>query len=152
MYSEYALYDIVWTLEIYAQCNPVLKARQQEVGLLMENSLVFPLVEMERVGFKTNKEYLETCRQNLKDYIIARRKKLFEVTQKEFAIGQHETIKNLLVDDFNVTISATNANELDLVLSNLIIENPDNPAITVIKLIQELRTLEKWYSAYILDS
>lgn len=146
---KYALYDIVWTLEIYAQCAPVLKARQQEVGLNMENSLVFPLVEMERVGFKTNKEYLENCRLNLKQYIQARRKKLFEVTQKEFSIGQHETIKNLLIDDFNVNIAATNANELDLVLSNLIIENPDNPAITVIKLIQELRTLEKWYSAYI---
>lgn len=146
---KYAIYDIVWTLEIYAQCAPVIKARQQEAGLALENSLIFPLIEMERVGFKTNKAYLEECKKNLKNYIIQQRNKLFELTQKEFTIGQHETIKNILINDFNVTINATNASELDLVLSNLIIENKDNPAVRVIQLIQELRTLEKWYSAYI---
>lgn len=146
---KYAQYDIVWTLEIYSLCAPVIKARQQEKAIEMENSLIFPLVEMERVGFKTDKAYLQQCRINLKNYIIAQRKKLFELTQKEFSIGQHEVVKELLINDFNVEITATNASELDLVLSNLIIENKDNPAIRVIQLIQELRTLEKWYSAYI---
>lgn len=146
---KYALYDIVWTLEIYAQCAPVIKARQQEIAIKMEDDLIYPLIEMERVGFKTDKAYLAECRTNLKNYIIQQRKKLFEITQKEFSIGQHEMIKNILTDDFNVELTATNAGELDLVLSNLIIENKDDPAITVIKLIQELRTLEKWYSAYI---
>lgn len=146
---RYAMYDIVWTLEIYAQTAPVIKARHQEVAIKMETDLVFPLVEMERVGFKTDKAYLENCRVNLKAYIIQQRKKLYELTQKEFSIGQHEVIRTILTEDFNVNIEATNATELDLVLSNLIIENKDNPAIKVIQLIQELRTLEKWYSAYI---
>ena len=146
---KYALYDIVWTLEIYAQTAPVIRARKQEAAIKIESDLIFPLVEMERVGFKTDKKYLEECRINLKAYIIQQRKKLFELTQKEFSIGQHEVIKNILTEDFNVNIGATNATELDLVLSNLIIENKDNPAIKVIQLIQELRTLEKWYSAYI---
>ena len=146
---KYALYDIVWTLEIYAQCAPVVKARQQEIGVIMEEKLIFPLIEMERVGFKTNKTYLENCRKNLKEYIKERRIQLFNLTQKEFSIGQHELIKTILINDFNVNIETTNAAELDLTLSNLIIENKDNPAIKVIQLIQELRTLEKWYSAYI---
>ena len=146
---RYALYDIVWTLEIYAQTAPVIRARQQETAIKMETDLVFPLVEMERVGFKTDKEYLDKSRINLKQYILQQRKKLFELTQKEFSIGQHEVIKEILTQDFNVNTTATNATELDLVLSNLIIENKDNPAIKVIQLIQELRTLEKWYSAYI---
>ena len=146
---SYALYDIVWTLEIYALCNPVIVNREQQVAVKMESDLIFPLIEMERVGFKTNKEYLEDCRVNLKEYIQQRRKLLFELTQKEFTIGQHETIKEILINDFNVNITATNATELDLTLSNLIINDKDNPAIQVIKLIQELRTLEKWYSAYI---
>lgn len=146
---KYALYDIVWTLEIFAQCAPVIAARQQDIAIKMENDLIIPLVEMERVGFKTDKPYLEECRLKLKNYIIQQRKKLFELTQKEFAIGQHEVIRTILINDFNVDITATNATELDLVLSNLIIENKENPAIRVIQLIQELRTLEKWYSAYI---
>ena len=146
---KYALYDIVWTLEIYAQTAPVIRARQQEVAIKMESELIFPLVDMERVGFKTNKAYLEQCRTDLKAYIIQQRKKLFELTQKEFAIGQHETIREILTEDFNVNLTATNATEMDLILSNLIIADKENPAIKVIQLIQELRTLEKWYSAYI---
>ena len=146
---KYALYDIVWTLECYALCAPVIKARQQELAIKMESDLIYPLVEMERVGFKTNKRYLEDCRKNLKNYIQSQRTKLFNLTQKEFAIGQHETIKNILINDFDVNIEATNATELDLTLSNLIINDNENPAIEVIKLLQELRTLEKWYSAYI---
>lgn len=146
---KYALYDIVWTLEIYAQTAPVIKTRHQETAIKMETDLVFPLVEMERVGFKTDKQYLEDCRINMKAYIIQQRKKLFELTHREFSIGQHEVVKEILTEDFNVKITATNATELDLVLSNLIIENKSNPAIKVIQLIQELRTLEKWYSAYI---
>jgi DNA polymerase-1 len=66
---KYALYDIVWTLECYALCAPVIKARQQELAIKMESDLIYPLVEMERVGFKTDKKYLENCRQNLKAYI-----------------------------------------------------------------------------------
>lgn len=146
---KYALYDIVWTLEIYAQCAPVIKARHQEIAIKMENDLIYPLVEMERVGFKTDKTYLENCRIKLKAYIQKQRQKLFELTQKEFSIGQHEVVRTILTEDFNVNISATNATELDLVLSNLIIADKTNPAIKVIQLIQELRTLEKWYSAYI---
>lgn len=146
---KYALYDIVWTLEIYAQCAPVIIARQQETAINIENSLIYPLIEMERVGFKTDKIYLENCRINMKKYIIQQRNKLFELTQKEFAIGQHAIIKNILMNDFDLDIPATNANVLDLTLSNLIIQNKEHPAIPVIKLIQELRTLEKWYSAYI---
>lgn len=146
---KYALYDIVWTLEIYAQTAPVICARQQEHAIKIESDLIYPLIEMERVGFKINKNYLEDCRLNLKQYILERRQKLFELTQRNFTIGQHEIIKNILINDFNIDIKATNATELDLVLSNLLINDKENPAIKVIQLIQELRTLEKWYSAYI---
>lgn len=146
---KYALYDIVWTLEVYAQTEPVIRARGQEKAVKIESDLIYPLVEMERVGFKIDKVYLESCRQKLKSYIIQQRQKLFELTQRQFTIGQHAVVKDILTTDFNVEINATNATELDLLLSNLIIENKDNPAIKVIKLIQELRTLEKWYSAYI---
>ena len=146
---KYSLYDIVLVLETYAQCEPIVRARQQESAIKIENDLIFPLLEMERVGFKTDKKYLENCRIKMKEYIKQQRTKLYNLTQIQFTIGQHEVVKNILINDFNVNILSTNATELDLVLSNLIIEEPNNPAIKVIQLIQELRTLEKWYSAYI---
>jgi DNA polymerase-1 len=147
---KYAHYDIIFTLEVYLKLAPIVEARGNMKGIEFENSLIMPLFEMERVGFCTDKEYLETCRINMKSYIKERRAKLFELTGQTFTIGQHELVKNLLINDFGVNITTTNADELDLKLSDLIRENPEHPAIEFIKLIQELRTLEKWYSTYII--
>ena len=147
---KYAHLDIVYMLELEELTREAIEARQQWHAVEIEESLIIPLYEMERVGFKTDKEYLETARVNLKNYIIAQRNELLELTQRDFAIGQHAVVKEILANDFNVNISSTNAAELDLIISNLIIANPDDPAIKVIKIIQELRTLEKWYSVYIM--
>ena len=147
---KYAHYDIIYMLEIEELTRDVIEARQQWTAVQIEESLILPLYEMERVGFKTDIGYLHETREKLKQYIIERRKELTELTQKEFAIGQHAVVKDLLSSDFNVDITSTNSAELDLVMSKLIIANPDDPAIKVIKIIQELRTLEKWYSVYIM--
>lgn len=147
---KYAHYDIIYMLELEELTRDVIEARQQWTAVQIEESLILPLYEMERVGFKTDVEYLHETRERLKQYIIERRKELVELTQKEFAIGQHAVVKDLLSSDFNVDITSTNSAELDLVMSKLIIANPDDPAIKVIKIIQELRTLEKWYSVYVM--
>ena len=146
---RYAHFDIVFTLEIYLQTKDVIIKRGQTKGLECENALIMPLFEMERVGFKIDKRYLENCRIEMKAYIQEQRKKLFELAGKQFSIGQHEVIKQILNTDMGLKISATNATELDLVLNNLEIENKNQKAIKFIKILQELRTLEKWYSAYI---
>lgn len=147
---KYAHYDIIYMLELEALTEPTITARQQWKAIEIEDSLILPLFEMERVGFKTDVNYLRQARTDLKQYIIDQRKALLELTQREFAIGQHAVVKDILSSDFGVDITSTNSAELDLVMSKLIIENPDNPAIKIIKIIQELRTLEKWYSVYII--
>ena len=146
---RYAHYDIVYMLELVLLTTPAIEARQQWRAIEIENSLIMPLYEMERVGFKTDITYLNEVRKNMREYIIQQRNTLQELTNRKFAIGQHAVVKDILTSDFDVEINSTNAAELDLVLSKLIIANPDNPAIKVIKIIQELRTLEKWYSVYI---
>ena len=147
---KYAHYDIIYTLEILWSLIPIVEARQNTYAIQLENSIIFPLWEMESVGFQADKEYLETSRQNLKQYILKRRQDLYDMSGQEFKIGQHELIKTILNDDFNVGINTTNAEELDLKISDLTQADPTNPAIKLIQTIQELRTLEKWYSTYIL--
>lgn len=147
---KYALDDIVWTLETFWKCYQAVKARDNMAGIILENKLVFPLYRMERVGFHVDLEYLEKARVTLKEYIIERRKLLKELTDAEFKIGQHAFIKNMMNEDFDWNLPSTGAAVVDLELSKLIRENPNNPAIKVMQLIQELRTLEKWYSAYII--
>lgn len=147
---KYALDDIVWTLESFWKCRTSCIARKNIHAVKIENDLIFPLLRMERVGFKINREYLEESRKNLKAYIIERRNLLRELTGAEFKIGQHAFIKEMLANDFDWSLPSTGAGVVDMELSKLIRENPSNPAIKVMQLIQELRTLEKWYSAYII--
>lgn len=147
---KYAHYDIVWTLEIYEQCKVAVEARGTYKGIEYENKLIYPLVRMERVGFPIDKEYLEASRIRLKNYIKEVRAKLYEVAGREFQIGQHALVKELLLNDFDLDVPSTGNDVLGDIVAKLKIENPEHPAIQFIDLIQELRTLEKWYSAYIL--
>ena len=147
---KYALDDIVWTLESFWKCRTSCIARKNVHAVKIENDLIFPLLRMERVGFKIDREYLESSRIKLRSYILERRKLLRELTGAEFKIGQHAFIKEMLANDFDWSLPSTGANVVDMELSKLIRENPSNPAIKVMQLIQELRTLEKWYSAYII--
>ena len=147
---KYALDDIVWTLESFWKCRTSCIARKNVHAVKIENDLIFPLLRMERVGFKIDREYLESSRIELRSYILERRKLLRELTGAEFKIGQHAFIKEMLANDFDWSLPSTGASVVDMELSKLIRENPSNPAIKVMQLIQELRTLEKWYSAYII--
>ena len=147
---KYALDDIVWTLESFWKCRTSCIARKNVHAVKIENDLIFPLLRMERVGFKIDRKYLESSRIKLRSYILERRKLLRELTGAEFKIGQHAFIKEMLANDFDWSLPSTGANVVDMELSKLIRENPSNPAIKVMQLIQELRTLEKWYSAYII--
>ena len=145
---KYAHYDIIYTIEIYLKLKDIVTNRGNDVGLDFENKLIFPLYEMERVGFYADKQYLEEARIKLKNYIKERREVLYELAGQKLGIGQHALIKSILTD-MGVTITSTNSNELDLLKSNLIRQGNNPKALEFINVMQELRTLEKWYSAYI---
>lgn len=147
--TKYAHYDIVYLLEVYLQTAPIVKARGNAEALKMENDIIYPLLEMERVGFFIDKEYLEESRVRMKNYIKERRKRLQELAREQYTIGQHAKIKQTL-NYMDVYINSTNATELDLILSDLKRSNDNPNAIEFIEVLQELRTLEKWYSAYII--
>ena len=147
---SYAHMDIVLTIEVYLQCRSAVEARGTYKGIDYENKLIYPLVRMERVGFPIDKQYLEESRIKLKNYIKVVRQKLYTLAGTEFQIGQHAFVKELLANDFNLEVPSTGNDVLGDVVANLKINEPNHPAIEFIDLIQELRTLEKWYSAYIL--
>lgn len=147
---HYALYDIVWVIEVYLKTKEVIKARKNERGLEIENKLILPLFEMESTGFKADVEYLKQARINLKNYIIERREKLYDIAGQTFAIGQHALIKQIFKERFNLELPSTSKDNLDLTKSDLQRNNKNPEAVEFIELIEELRTLEKWYSVYIL--
>lgn len=148
--TRYAHYDIIYTLETYLKLAPIVLARQNMEGIRFEDSLIFPLYEMERVGFKADKLYIEEAKTNLKNYIRQRRQVLHALAHRELTVGQHDLIKRILTEDFEITVSSTSSEELDKLRSDLIREQGETPAVQFIEIVQELRTLEKWYSTYIL--
>ena len=146
----YAHYDIVYNLEIWHKAYPVLIARQNEIGLKYEEETIPALLKMERVGFKADKEYLESCRKKIKNYILKRRQDLKDQIGIPVKVGQHELIKLILVKKFGLDIKSTSNSELEIVMNQLIRKKQNEGAQEFIKTLQELRTLEKWYSVYIL--
>lgn len=148
--TTYAHFDIMGCLEIAYSTEPVIKARETDTGVRIENDLIHPLVEMERVGFKADAEYLENSRVKLKAYIKTKREELFTLTGRSFKLGQHALIKEILNTDYDLEINSTENGELTTLLSALRREQGQSEVVRFIELLQELRTLEKWYSAYII--
>lgn len=150
--TRYAHYDIVLVLETWLQLDPVLTARENHKGVDIENQLIEPLLDMERVGFAADKEYLLSCEKTMAAYIKERRLHLYELAGEEIKTGQHERIKSILQDRFNQEVVSTNNEVLEHLCSELRREHSEENTQTIdfIETISELRTLEKWYSTYII--
>lgn len=147
--TKYAHYDIVWLLELIELTSPVITARGTWNIVEVEESLILPLYEMERVGFNADVEYLKNSKVRMREYIARRRQDLVEYTGETFSIAQHAKVKSVL-NNMGVDIDATGDEIISKARTDLLHTAPDDPAIKVIEIIQELRTLEKWYSTYVL--
>ena len=146
---RYGHYDIVWVLEIYESLVPIIDARDNWRGVEFEEKLVLPLYEMERCGFKADVPYLHQARNDLKTYIQQQRAQLYELVGERISIAQHAKVLDLL-QARGVHITSTRDDEMAKIKADLKHTDPDNDCIKIISLIQELRTLEKWYSVYIM--
>lgn len=149
--TTYAHYDIIYTLETFLNCEPVLKARGNEVAIKFENDVIIPLYEMERTGFLADAEYIEDRRKAVKAYIQKKRNVIKELAGREIKISQHALLKKVLSDYFHHEMPSTNNEALLEELSKLR-ANPEGneDVIKFIETIQDLRSLEKWYSTYII--
>lgn len=158
--TKYGHYDIVWVLEGWLRLDPILGARDNRLGVEIENQLIEPLFNMERVGFAARKDYLEEAIPKTADYIKERREHFYTLAGEEVKIGQHERILNILRDKFKSSVTTTNNDELEqecanlqrLDYTNFLPEECDLVwyEIDFIETLAELRTLEKWYSTYMI--
>ncbi len=144
MVIDYAYMDVIYTLESFLQLLPVVVDRQQQIALKREEELIYPLYEMERVGFSFNRKYAQESKNKLKNYILKMREQLKILANADITVGQHKKIKEILNDDYDLDLESTGSK----VLANANITNSD--AKDFIKVIGDLRTLEKWYSTYII--
>lgn len=148
--TEYAMYDIVWTMEVYNQCMPAIKARQNEKALKYEEELIPALVRMESCGFQIDEEYVRQVTKDLAQYLKEQRDKLYVLVGGKLNIGQHAKIKDILLNKYNLNVPGTGKEDLNRIYDEMKVKEPDSDVVKFIGLIQELRTLEKWYATYLL--
>lgn len=147
---EYAHYDVVLALMVYVVTAPVVEARGNMCAIKIENNLIYALLDMERVGFNADKTYVLESQVRMRDYIKRQRKALADACGESFSIAQHAKVLDVLQHTFGLHLDTTRDEDMSSVKSELKRSDPDHAGIKVIELIQELRTLEKWYSTYIL--
>lgn len=144
--TKYGHMDIVYTLAVALQCMPVIELRENLKGLEIESELIPVFYEMERTGFQADKQYLIESKTKLRNYIHRRRKELVELTGVQFTISQSKVIMRIANEYYGLGVSSTGAEIFDAIQNTL---DKDTDAYKFISLIQELRTLEKWYSTYL---
>ena len=144
---EYGHADIYLTLLTYLKTAEQVKQNHNFGALRTEEQLILPLYEMERVGFNVNQNYLEQSRVRLKEYIQQCRAVFSQMASGPVKVGQHALIKEIAQERFGVYLPSTRDSELEQFISDT---PPEHPVVAWLKLLQELRTLEKWYSVYII--
>jgi DNA polymerase-1 len=140
---NYALNDTEITLQLAKKLIDVVQERKQDGVLALENSIIVPLLRMERVGLKIDIAYLKDRKAFFDKHINEKRKELHTLTGESFNVGQHKSIKDWFnKNGFELASSDDSAMEH-------VARSQDGRLQVVAKIIQELRSLEKWYSTYI---
>lgn len=149
MVEQYAQYDIVYTLESFKLLKPIVELRGNQIGVQLENDTLEILVDMERVGFYIDYDYLLESKARLKEYILERRKDLCRYAGQDIKSSQSKELIRIL-NDMDVSTESTGKEVLSKLKASLHLNVDFANAVDLIDTVQELRTLEKWYSTYII--
>lgn len=141
---DYALNDTEITLQLAKKLIDVVYARKQEDTFKLENAIILPLFRMERVGLKIDRAYLQDRKKFFDEFISQKRATLHRLTGENFSVGQHKNIKEWFAKN-GIDLPSSDDSAMESVS-----KTADGSAKEVAKLIQELRSLEKWYSTYII--
>ena len=141
---RYAGEDVATMMMLMEQAFPVLIKREQMPILKQEMACILPTLRMEREGMKADLGYLELSRRKVKNYIIRLRKELVGLLGEEVTVGQHERLKQLFDEKWDIFLEKCDNQQLTLLQKNF-----DGEIQRVAQLISTLRTAEKWYSTYI---
>lgn len=146
---EYALMDVVYTLESFLVVEEAVLARGTLKAVQIENQLIEPLYYMEQTGFKIDVAYLREAKKRMKAYIIERRAELQELAGQKLSVGQHQLIRKILKEDYDVYIHSASKAMFEQI-EHVLVQEEKTEALEFIEYIIELRSLEKWYATYIL--
>lgn len=142
---QYAFNDVIITHALARKCIPIIKARKQVKTFLRENACIVPFYKQEMIGFKIDTDYLMKSKERLREYIQKQRAKFYEMAGRVVNIGQHAELKKLYKEKWGIELPSVAKTELPFHRNKM----PEEAKIFT-DLLLELRSLEKWYSTYIM--
>lgn len=149
--DEYAEFDVIYTGEITFQLLPIVQLRQQMGTLERESKLIRPFYTMERTGFTVDMDYLLEAQVVLKNYIIERRTRFRQLTREDVSVSQSVRLIKVAKERWDYDLSSTKKEVIEDALIDLKRSGKTPEMIEFLELIQELRTLQKWYATYLMS-
>lgn len=142
--THYLADDIAILLEYLKVSLPVLnKVDPNYTVFKQENQLIRVVGDMERIGVKADIDYLLQSRNRVIDYKNKKYEALKDMIGINISVGQHQKIKEILKQKYDVVVEKTDIEALKKV------KMLEGEVGQVASLILELRTIDKWLSTYI---
>jgi DNA polymerase I len=145
---KYGGEDIITMLEFFKHAFPFVVKRKQLPILEMESKCILPMYRMERVGLKVDLEYLEQSRLRVKNYITQLRQELCQIAGETVTVGQHERLKAIFNEKWGAILESVDSKKG---LREVFKHHKGEPH-RFATIIKALRSLEKWYTTYILPN
>lgn len=144
--ETYAAYDVMYTLELVRFFRPVVEAREQQKIINLEQRILIPYLRMERVGLRLDLEYMEESRIRVQQAIRDERHTMRHLAgDMELTIGMHARIKKIFDEKFDIVLEKADKRQLDNIT-----RYHGGDAGRLAESISKLRTMEKWYTTYII--
>lgn len=143
---NYLADDILLELEVSKKLFSVLKYVDPTGEVFeRENKLIRAVGDFERNGLRVDVDYIINAKKEVEDYKDLRYKELHKLVGLEFTVGQEKVIKHIYKVKYKIGLQKTDSAALSEIINKY-----DGEAVEVAKRIQELRTIDKWLSTYII--
>ena len=127
----------------------ILRIEDTDQERYVEGAIDFIYKTLNLCGFQIDEDYVREVTKTLADYLRQQRKALYDLVGP-VGVGAHAKIKEILINKYGLNVPGTGKEDLSRIYDELKHKEPDSEVVRFIGLVQELRTLEKWYSTYLL--
>ena len=142
--THYLADDIAILLEYLKVSLPVLDTVDPNYRVFkQENELIRVVGDMERIGVRADVDYLKQSRERVLEYRAKLYDEFHQISPLPISVGQHQKIKEILQQHYNVTVDKTDMDSLNK------LKKLGGDVEKFAYLIIELRTIDKWLSTYI---
>lgn len=124
---DYAMNDTEITLELAHKLYAQMIERGHENVFEIENKIILPLFDMERVGLRIDREYLMESHNKVNNYIQKLYSELNSILQSTYTVNQHVMLKKTLLKLWHIHVDSLDDKALMLIQNGKVAFVPEMP-------------------------